>query len=103
LKHVNKRWLWTARCRRTRQLVAFVIGDRSEATCRKLWAQIPDPYKGCQSFSDFWDAYQAVFPAETHHSVGKEEDETNHMERWNNTLRQWNARYVRKTLSFSKS
>jgi IS1 family transposase len=25
------------------------------------------------------------------------------MERWNNTLRQANARYVRKTLSFSKS
>jgi len=27
----------------------------------------------------------------------------NHMERWYNTLRQRQARYVRKTLSFSKS
>ena len=103
LKRANKRWLWTALCRRTRQIVAFVIGDRSEATCRQLWAQIPDAYKACQSFSDFWDAYQWVFPKETHHRVGKAEGETNHMERWNNTLRQWNARYVRKTLSFSKS
>ena len=25
----NKRWLWTVMCRRTRQIVAFVIGDRS--------------------------------------------------------------------------
>ena len=25
-----------------------------------------------------------------------------HMERWYSTLRQWQARYVRKTLSFSK-
>lgn len=38
---------------RTRQIVAFVIGDRSEATCRKLWEQIPSAYKGCQSYSDF--------------------------------------------------
>jgi transposase-like protein len=28
----NERWLWTALCRRTRQIVAFVIGDRSAAT-----------------------------------------------------------------------
>ncbi len=43
------------------------------------------------------------FPAETHRCVGKAEGETNHIERWNNRLRQSNARYVRKTLSFSKS
>ncbi len=27
-KRANKRWLWTAICRRTRQIVAAVIGDR---------------------------------------------------------------------------
>jgi hypothetical protein len=27
-KKEQKRWLWTAMCRRTRQIVAFVIGDR---------------------------------------------------------------------------
>ena len=90
-------------CRRTRQIVAFVIGDRSEQTYRQLWKRIPAPYQACHSFSDFWDAYQLVFPKETHRSVGKGTGETNHMERWNNTLRQSNARYVRKTLSFSKS
>ena len=90
-------------CRRTRQIVAFVIGDRSEATCRKLWEQIPPTYKVCQSYSDFWDAYQLVFPAETHECVGKGSGQTNHMERWYCTLRQSCARFVRKTLSFSKS
>jgi len=30
-------------------------------------------------------------------------DQTNHIERFNNTLRQRLARFVRKTLSFSKS
>jgi insertion element IS1 protein InsB len=103
LKKVNKRWLWIALCRRTRQVVAFVIGDRSEKTCRKLWALIPEGYKSCYTFSDFWDAYKKVFPKETHRSVGKESGETNHVERWNNTCRQSNTRYVRKTLSFSKS
>jgi transposase-like protein len=33
LKKNQKRWLWTAICRRTRQVVAFVIGDRSKKTC----------------------------------------------------------------------
>jgi IS1 family transposase len=28
-----KYWLWTALCRRTRQIVAFVIGDHSAETC----------------------------------------------------------------------
>ena len=99
----NQRWLWTVMCRRTRQIVAYVIGDRSAATCRQLWEQIPASYRDCQSFSDFWKAYQKVFPEATHECVGKESGQTSHMERWYNTLRQFNARFVRKTLSFSKS
>jgi insertion element IS1 protein InsB len=102
-QRTNKRWIWTVMCRRTRQIVACVIGDRSERTCRKLWEQIPKPYRSCQSFSDFWQAYQNIFPDDTHESVGKESGQTNHMERWYNRLRQSNARFVRKTLSYSKS
>ena len=99
----NKRWLWTVLCRRTRQIIAFTIGDRSEKTCQKLWKRIPAAYRKCHSFSDFWNAYQKVFPEDTHQSVGKGSGQVNHMERWNCTLRQKIARYVRKTLSFSKS
>ena len=90
-------------CRRTRQIVAYVIGDRSEATCRQLWERIPEAYRHCHTFRDFWEACQLVFPEETHSSVGKDSGQTNHIERWNNTLRQRLARFVRKTLSFSKS
>jgi insertion element IS1 protein InsB len=99
----NKRWLWTVRCRRTRQIVAFVIGDRSEATCRKLWEQIPRTYRSCHSYSDFWEASQLVFPEEMHECVGKASGQTNPMERWYHTLRPSCARFVRKTLSLSKS
>lgn len=98
----NQRWVWIALCRRTRQIVAFFIGDRSEASCRQLWNRIPEAYRTCHTFSDFWEAYQKVFATGRHHSVGKDSGETAHVERWNNTLRQRIARFVRKTLSFSK-
>jgi IS1 family transposase/transposase-like protein len=103
LKKSKKRWIWIALCRRTRQVVAYFIGNRKEASCRELWERIPPAYRKSQTYSDFWAAYQKVFPTETHQSVGKESGQTNHVERWNNTLRQRLARLVRKTLSFSKS
>ena len=36
-----KRWLWTVMCRRTHQIVVFVIGDRSEQSCRRRWDKAP--------------------------------------------------------------
>ena len=41
--------------------------------------------------------------SEQHTACGKEHGLTAHVERWNNTLRQRLARFVRKTLSFSKT
>jgi len=53
-------------------------------------------------FSDYWSAYRAVIPSEQQRLVGKEMGEAAHTERWNNTLRQHLARFLRKTLSFPK-
>ncbi|MXZ19762.1 MAG: IS1 family transposase [Caldilineaceae bacterium SB0665_bin_25] len=78
----NKRWLWTVMCRRTRQIVAFVIGDRSEQSCRHLWEMVPLAYRQCLSYSDFWQAYQEVLPKESHCAVGKGSGQLSHMERW---------------------
>jgi len=102
-KKEDPRWLWTALCRRTRQIVAFAIGDRSKATCPRLWKSIPEEDKHYHTFSDFWAASKQVFPAETQCGVGKETGETAHIERWNNPLRQRVGRSVRQTVSFSKS
>lgn len=103
LKKSRKRWIWIALCRASRQVVAYVIGDRSEATCQRLWEGIPESYKAAHCYTDFWAAYQNVLPEDQHTACGKDSGLTAHVERWNNTLRQRLARFVRKTLSFSKS
>ncbi|NLF74572.1 MAG: IS1 family transposase [Chloroflexi bacterium] len=103
LKKTNQRWVWIALCRRTRRIVAYFIGDRTKTSGLPLCRRIPRAYTRCHSFSDFWDAYQRMFATDRHQSVGKDSAETNHIERWFNTLRQPLARFVRKTLSFSKS
>jgi insertion element IS1 protein InsB len=122
-KKINKRWVWVALCKQTLQVVASVIGGRGfEAlnpaargpsqfgdleprieTCKQLWANVPELYKQGLIFTDFWEAYQAVIPQKQHQAVGKDSGLTAHVERFNNTLRQRLARFVRKTLSFSKS
>src|SRR6059058_3943089 len=53
--------------------------------------------------TSFLSVYASVIPEEQHTAVWKETGETAHVERWNNTLRQRLARFVRMTLSFSKS
>jgi IS1 family transposase len=99
----NKQWLWLALCRRSKQIVGYFIGKRDKSSCLGLWHKIPEEYRKCKSFSDFWESYSQVFSPENHTCVGKDSGQTAHIERFNNTIRQRLARYVRKTLSFSKS
>ncbi|MDQ3060880.1 MAG: IS1 family transposase [Pseudomonadota bacterium] len=101
-KKANKSWLWIGLCRRTRQVVAYAVGGRGVDTCQKLKASIAQAYCQAQTLSDFWQPYQKVF-GQAHRCVGKDSGETSHVDRWNNTLRQSLGRFVRKTLSFSKT
>jgi insertion element IS1 protein InsB len=103
LKKTNQAWIWMALCRKSRQVVAYKVGERSERTCRNLWEAIPQAHQTGYCYTDFWSTYQAVIQEEQHAAVGKETEEMVHVECWNNTLRQRLARFVRKTLSFSKS
>ena len=95
-------WLWVALCRRTRQIVGWTLGDRSQQSASDLRAALPKGYRGRATRSDFWDAYAAAFPKHTHRCCGKAEGETNHVERWFGTLRARVSRLIRKTYSFSK-
>ena len=95
-------WLWVALCRRTRQIVAWSLGDRSEQGAADLRAALPPGYRRCATRSDLWRAYRAAFPARIHRCCAKKEGQTCHVERWFCTLRQRVSRLVRKALSFSK-
>ncbi len=98
-----QRWVWLALCRRTRQIVAYAVGNRGDLTARLLWARVPAAYRTASLVSDYWESYANVLPPMQHTPSGKASGETAHIERFNNTLRQRLARFVRKTLSFSKS
>jgi IS1 family transposase len=99
----NKAWLWLAMDQESREIVALHVGDRSEQSAQALWDKLPPCYRQCAVYyTDDWEPYQAVLPANRHRIVAKASGLTNHIERFNNTLRQRCARLVRETLSFSK-
>jgi IS1 family transposase len=96
-------WVWVALDAGTRQVVAMVAGDRSERTAQCLWDALPDDYRDQAIMcTDFWSAYLAVVPEERHAAAGKDAGLTCHVERFWCTVRQRCARFVRKTLSFSR-
>ena len=99
----RKRWLWLVLCRRTRQIIAYAIGGRCRKTCQLLWSRIPAGYRYKRCFTDFYEAYCTLVPDCHHRPCGKEEAQTNHIERFNLTLRPRLARLACKTLGFSKS
>src|SRR6266704_7007300 len=87
----------------TRQIMALYVGDRSRDSAKELWAKMPLVYREQAIFhTDQYDACTGVIPAERHKAITKQARKTNHIERFNNTLRQRVARLVRETLSFSK-
>jgi insertion element IS1 protein InsB len=85
-----------------RQIVGFHVGGRSEEDAKALFDKVPMVLRESATFfTDFWQSYNFLEP-EKHIAAGKEKGYTNHIERFNNTLRQRCSRLVRKTLAFSK-
>jgi len=102
-KKANKQWIWMAMDATTRQVIAFYIGDRSRRSAKRLWAKISQVYRQQATFyTDQYVVYEGVIPAAQHKPISKLARKTNHIERFNNTLRQRVSRLVRETLSFSK-
>ena len=99
----NKKWIWLAIDVESREIVGVYIGSRDHIGAKGLWDSLPPVYRQCAvCYSDFWAAYDAIFPTKRHKAVGKETGKTNYIERFNCTMRQRISRLVRKTLSFSK-
>ena len=99
----NKQWVWIAMDKQTRQIIAFPVGDRSHASAQQLWANLPAVYREQATFyTDQYAVYTGVIPAARHKAITKHARKTNHIERFNNTMRQRVSRLVRDTLAFSK-
>jgi insertion element IS1 protein InsB len=102
-KKANKQWIWIAMDAKTCQVIAFHVGDRSHKSAEQLWAKIPQAYRQRATFyTDQYVVYEKVIPAAQHRAISKLARKTNHIERFNTTLRQRVSRLVREALSFSK-
>jgi insertion element IS1 protein InsB len=102
-KKANKQWIWIALDAKSRQVIAFHVGDRSRKSAKRLWAKIPAAYRQHATFyTDQYVVYTGVIPAVQHRAICKLARKTNHLERFNNTLRQRMSRLARDALSFSK-
>ena len=44
-KKAHKQWVWLAMDAKTRQIIAFHVGDRSHTSAEQLWAKIPHAYR----------------------------------------------------------
>jgi insertion element IS1 protein InsB len=99
----NRQWVWSAMAADTRQILAFHVGDRSRRSAAALWGKIPRRYQEQATFStDRYEVYTGVIPSAQPRAITKLARKTNHVERFNCTLRQRVSRLVRATLSFSK-
>jgi insertion element IS1 protein InsB len=102
-KKENRQWVWIAMDAATRQVLAFHVGDRSSQSAMALWEKIPAVYQEQAMFyTDQYAVYTGVIPLTRHRAISKLARKTNHVERFNCTLRQRISRLVRCTLSFSK-
>jgi insertion element IS1 protein InsB len=98
-KKEHQAWLWYAFEPQSKQIVAWLIGKRTDHSCRRLLKQL----KRCRVLrfcTDEWKSYQKLIPW-AQHWVGKRW--TQDIERQNLNFRTHLKRLQRKTICFSKS
>jgi insertion element IS1 protein InsB len=84
-KKANLHWVWIAMDKQTRQILAFHVGDRNQASAKQLWAKIPAAYRERATFyTDQYAAYTGMIPAVQHKAITESARKTNHIERFHN-------------------
>jgi insertion element IS1 protein InsB len=95
----KQRWLWYAWSPQFKQVLAYHLGRRTDASCRVLMKHLEVlPIK--LFCTDDWGAYQRQIPKEVH-LISK--SYTQNIERNNLNLRTRLKRLARRTICFSKS
>ena len=92
------RYLWVVVSRLTRQVLSFVIGDRSYKSLWKLWFSVPSGYRRKLVYSDFYEVYARFFRAWQHRPCDKGSGHTSIVEGLNNKWRCRVSGLVRKTV-----
>ncbi|WP_425387747.1 IS1 family transposase [Deinococcus peraridilitoris] len=90
-------WIWLAMERKTRRIVGCFVGPRDAVGAFGLWEHMATPFLDAVCHTDKLGAYKSVV-FEGRQRIGG----TQHIERFNCTLRQRLARLTRKTLAFSR-
>jgi len=99
----RKVWLWLAVERTSRRIVAWTLGNRGEASARRLWQLLPRRYRQhCWYFTDEWKAYVSVLLPAQHRRCPKGRGGTSIVEAINCSLRHRSGVLVRKSCSFNK-
>ncbi len=69
-KKENKQWIWLAMNVKSRQVIAFHVGDRSHKSAKQLWAKIPLAYRKQATFyTDQYGVYEGVIPTAQHKAI----------------------------------
>jgi IS1 family transposase/transposase-like protein len=92
-------WCWHGLNRATTRIAAYVLGRRTDRSCRQLVEKL----SGCaveRFYTDDWQSYAKTLPPEQH-TVSKAE--TLNIERHNLNFRTHLKRLHRRTICFSKS
>ena len=95
----QQHWLWYGFNRRTKRIAAFVLGRRTDRSCRSLCKKLK-PCRVQAYYTDHWKSYAKSLPTKRH-TAGKKE--TQNIERCNLNLRTHLKRLQRRTICFSKS
>src|ERR671914_2049743 len=89
--------------RSSRQIIAFHVGDRRRDSAKQWWANLSAVYREqAIVYTDQYKVDKGVIPAARHKAITKKARKTNHLERFNTTLRQRVPRPVRGGGPFSK-
>jgi len=99
-KRKQKRWVWIAYHRNTRQILDFEIGCRGFKTAKKLFTRLEQNYKIDSFATDHWSVYHQVISKDKH-IVGKMY--TQGIESLNSRIRHYLSGFKRKTKEYFKS
>jgi insertion element IS1 protein InsB len=92
------RYLWIAVSRLTRQVLAFVVGDRSRQRLRRLWSRVPPAYRRQLVYTDEYEVYASFFRPWQPRPSPKGSGRTSVAEGLHNTWRNRLAGLVRSTV-----